>query len=87
MPLFYRHYCEHVVCVNYSIAVFVLHTIRLSWAQLTRKPPALSRHLAAAALGLGRVEGLGHRAFASFKFSETEALSGICREKQMRKSL
>lgn len=30
-------------------------TFALSWAQLTGKPPTLSRHLAAAALGLGGV--------------------------------
>lgn len=52
-------------------------TIALSWAQLTGKPPALSRHLAAAALGLGGVEGFGDGALSCVEFGETEAFSGI----------
>lgn len=38
-----------------QLCVSVLHTLSLSWAQLTGKSPALPRHLAAAALGLGGV--------------------------------
>lgn len=49
----------------------------LSWAQLTGKSPALSRHLAAAALSLGGVEGFGDGAFSCVEFGETETLSGI----------
>lgn len=57
-----------------------LHTIALTWTQLTGKSPAFSRHLAAAALGLGGVVGFGHGALAYFKLGETEALSGICQK-------
>lgn len=38
--------------------------LALVWAQLARVSPALAWHLAAAALGLGGVEGLGHRTLA-----------------------
>jgi len=61
--------------------VCVLHTLTLPRAQLTGKSPALSRHLAAAALGLGVVQRFGDGALSCFKFGETEALSGICRQK------
>lgn len=46
-------------------------------AQLTRVPPALAWHLAAAALRLGGVEGFGHRTLAVFKVGEAETLAGI----------
>lgn len=52
-------------------------SLALSWAQLTGKSPALSRHLAAAALGLSGVQSFGDGAFACLKFGETEAFSGI----------
>lgn len=65
-------------------ALSYIHTICLSRAQLTGKSPAFSRHLAAAALGLGGVEGFGHGAFACFKFGETEALSGICHKRKIQ---
>lgn len=55
----------------------VKSSLSLSWAQLTGKPPALTRHLTAAALCLGGVESLWHRAFPCFEFGETETLSGI----------
>lgn len=48
-----------------------------SWAQLTGKSPALSRHLAAAALGLGGVQSFGDRTFSCLEFGETEAFSRI----------
>ena len=65
-----------------TVCVLVLHTLILSWAQLTGKPPALSRHFAAAALSLGGVEGFGDGTFSCIKLGETEALSGICHKKK-----
>lgn len=59
----------------------MLHTFGHSWAQLTGKSPALARHLAAAALGLGGVRSFGDGAFTCLEFGETEALSGICDKK------
>lgn len=37
------------------VCVSIVHTLALSWAQFTGKSPALTGHLAAAALGLGGV--------------------------------
>lgn len=75
VSLFCKCYCVRVLIKR--CVCLVLHTIPLSWAQLTGKSPALSRHLAAAAFGLGGVEGFGDRALACLEFGETEALSGI----------
>lgn len=61
---------KHVSCVCLTLA--------LAWAQLAGVSPALAWHLAAAALGLGGVEGLGHRTLAGLEAGETEALSGVC---------
>lgn len=61
-----------------------IHTVRLSWAQLTGKSPALAGHHAAAALGLGGVQSFGDGTFSCLEFGETEALPGICREKKKK---
>lgn len=45
--------------------------------QFTGVSPALPRHLATAALGLGGVEGFGNRTFPRLKAREAEALSGV----------
>lgn len=64
------------------MTVSQVQTICFPWAQLTGETPALSRHLTAAALSLGGVEGFGDGAFTRIEFGETEALSGICQEKK-----
>ena len=56
-------------------------TLGLAGAQLAGQPPALAGHLAAAALGLGGVEGLGHGTLPRLELSEAEALPGVCSDR------
>lgn len=59
----------------------VLQVVALTFVvfgtQLTGVSPALSWHLATAALCLGGVESLGYRALPIFKVCEAEALASI----------
>lgn len=68
------------------VCASLLLTFALSWAQLTGKPPTLSRHLAAAALGLGGVQSFRDGAFPSLEFGETEALPRVCQENNPQRS-
>ena len=68
------------VCVCVCVCERARLTLGLAGTQLAGQAPAFARHLAAAALGLGGVEGLGHGALPRLELSEAEALPGVCSE-------